>query len=59
VLFVFFAAMGAAVLDERFFDPLTLAPLGQVHATAVVGIALAAALWLRAQWGARRVSSGP
>ena len=59
VLFVFFAAMGAAVIDERFFDPLTLAPLGRVHATAVVGIAVAAALWLRAQWGARRVPSGP
>jgi tetratricopeptide (TPR) repeat protein len=58
VLLVFFTAIGAAVLDERFFDPLTLPPLGGVRLTVVVGGALALALWLRAQWGARRVPSG-
>jgi tetratricopeptide (TPR) repeat protein len=58
ILVAFFAAVGAAVLDERFFDPLTLPPFGNVRVTVVVGAALAAALWLRAQWGARRVPSG-
>src|SRR4030095_7732871 len=54
-LFVFFAAIGAVLLDERFFDPLTLPPPGRVHVTVVAGIVVAAAVWLRAQWGARTV----
>ena len=58
ILLVFFAAVGAAVLDSRFFDPLTLPPLGPVRATVIAGAAIALALWLRAQWGARRVPSG-
>ncbi len=57
-LLVFFSAVGAALLDEKFFDPLTLPPLGNIRATVVAGAALAAAVWLRAQWGARRVPSG-
>jgi tetratricopeptide (TPR) repeat protein len=58
VLFLFFSAVGVAVLDERYFDPLTLPPIGTVPATVVLGAVLAAAIWLRAQWGARRVPSG-
>ncbi len=58
VLLLFFSAVGAALLDERFFDPLTLPPFGTVRATVVAGVAIAAALWLRAQWGARSVPSG-
>src|SRR5262245_12355674 len=57
-LFVFFTAVGAAILDERFFDPLTLPPLGSLRVTVVAGAAIAAALWLRAQWSAGRVPSG-
>jgi tetratricopeptide (TPR) repeat protein len=57
-MLVFFTAVGAALLDARYFDPLTLPPLGGIHATAVVGAAIAAAIWLRAQWSARRMPSG-
>ena len=58
ILLLFFTAVGAAVLDDKYFDPLSLPPLGPVRATVVAGAAIAAALWLRAQWGARRVPSG-
>ena len=57
-LLAFFTAVGVALLDERYFDPLTLPPMGGVHATVVAGAAIAAAIWLRAQWGARRMPSG-
>jgi hypothetical protein len=58
ILLLFFTAVGAAVLDDKYFDPLSLPPLGSVRATVVAGAAIAAVLWLRAQWGARRVPSG-
>jgi hypothetical protein len=58
VLLAFFTALGAAYLDEKFFDPRTLPPLGSLRWTVAAGAAIAAALWLRAQWGARKVPSG-
>jgi tetratricopeptide (TPR) repeat protein len=57
-MIVFFCALGAAVLDNRFFDPLSLPPQGPVRATVVAGLAIAFLVWLRAQWLARRVPSG-
>ncbi len=57
-LLAFFTAMGAAILDERYFDPLTLPPMGGVHVSVVVGALIAAAIWLRSQWSARRVPGG-
>ncbi len=58
ILLAFFTAVGAALLDEKFFDPLTLPPPGSLRWTVVAGAAVAAALWLRAQWGASKVPSG-
>jgi tetratricopeptide (TPR) repeat protein len=58
VLLVFFTALGAALLDEKFFDPLTLQPMGALRWTVAAGALIAAAVWLRAQWGARKVPSG-
>jgi tetratricopeptide (TPR) repeat protein len=55
---VFFFAAGAALLDNRFFDPLSLPPQGPVRATVVLGILVAFVVWVRAQWLARRVPSG-
>jgi tetratricopeptide (TPR) repeat protein len=57
-MLVFFFAIGAALLDNRFFDPLSLPPEGPVRGTVVAGLALAFLIWLRAQWLARRVPSG-
>ncbi len=57
-LFLFFFGLGAAVIDGMLFDPLTLPPQGGLRVTVVAGAALAALIWLRAQWGARRVPSG-
>lgn len=54
----FFFAIGAALLDSRFFDPLSLPPEGPVRATVVAGVAVAFLIWVRAQWLARRVPSG-
>jgi tetratricopeptide (TPR) repeat protein len=58
-LFLFFFGLAAAIIDERLFDPLTLPPEGRIRITVVAGAALAALVWLRAQWGARGVPSGP
>ncbi len=58
VLFVFFFGLAAAIVDDRFFDPFTLPPEGGLRLTVVAGAAVAALVWLRAQWGARRVPSG-
>ena len=55
---VFFFAAGAALLDNRFFDPLSLPPQGPVRATVVLGLFVAFVVWVRAQWLARRVPSG-
>jgi tetratricopeptide (TPR) repeat protein len=55
---VFFFAAGAALLDNRLFDPLSLPPQGPVRATVVLGILVAFVVWVRAQWLARRVPSG-
>jgi tetratricopeptide (TPR) repeat protein len=55
---LFFFAAGAALLDNRFFDPLSLPPQGPVRATVVVGLLVALLVWVRAQWLARRVPSG-
>lgn len=57
MLFFFFLGLGAAVLDERFFDPLTLPPSG-VRVSVVVGGALAFLVWLRAQLVGRRAPGG-
>ncbi len=57
-LFLFFFALGAALLDGKLFDPLTLPPEGRFRLTVAVGAALAALIWLRTQWSARRVSGG-
>jgi hypothetical protein len=58
VLLAFFTAVGGVLLDEKFFDPLTLPPFGTLRWTVAAGALIAAALWLRAQWGARKVPSG-
>jgi tetratricopeptide (TPR) repeat protein len=57
-MLVFFCAVGAVLLDNRFFDPLSLPPEGPVRGTVVVGLAVAFLIWVRAQWLARRVPSG-
>jgi len=54
----FFCAVGAALLDNRFFDPLSLPPEGPVRATVVVALFIAFVVWVRAQWTARRTPSG-
>jgi hypothetical protein len=57
-MLVFFCAVGAVLIDHRFFDPLSLPPEGAVRATVVVALAIAFVVWVRAQWLARRVPSG-
>jgi len=57
-MLVFFFAVGAIVLDHRFFDPLSLPPQGPVRAAVAVAAAIAFVVWVRAQWLARRVPSG-
>ncbi len=57
-LFAFFFGLAAAVVDERLFDVLSLAPPSRVGATVVLGAALAAAVWLRAQMAGRRAPGG-
>jgi len=52
------AVLGAALLDNRFFDPLSLPPEGPVRATVVVALFVAFVVWVRAQWSARRIPSG-
>jgi len=54
----FFCAVGAALLDNRFFDPLSLPPEGPVRATVVIALFIAFVVWVRAQWTARRTPSG-
>jgi tetratricopeptide (TPR) repeat protein len=56
-LFLFFFGLAAAVIDERFFDPVTLPP-GGLRLSVVVGGALALLVWLRAQFVGRRAPSG-
>ncbi|HTY42434.1 MAG TPA: tetratricopeptide repeat protein [Thermoanaerobaculia bacterium] len=56
-LFLFFFGAAAAVLDERFFDPRTLAPEG-ARAAVVAGLILALMVWLRAQLVGRRAPGG-
>ncbi len=57
-LFVFFFGLGAAIVDDRLFDPFTLPPQGAWRLTVVAGVALALVVWLRAQWTARSAPSG-
>ncbi len=57
-LFLFFFGLAAAVLDERFFSPLTLPVPAGLRATVVLGGALALLTWLRAQLVGRRAASG-
>jgi len=57
-MLVFFCAVGAALLDNRFFDPLSLPPEGPIRGTVVAALAVAFLVWVRAQWLARRVPSG-
>ncbi len=58
IALVFFFGLGAAILDDRVFDPFALPPEGPLRLTVVAGAALALVVWLRAQWGARSVSDG-
>ena len=55
---VFFFGLGAAVIDMRLFDPLTLPVGGPLRLTVILGGLLAAFVWVRAQLAARRSSSG-
>jgi hypothetical protein len=57
-LFLFFLALAALVVDNRFFDPLTLPPAGGLRLTMAAGAALALLVWARAQFTARRAPSG-
>jgi len=57
-LFLFFTCVGAAIVDGRLFDPLTLPPESALRASVVVGASLALVLWLRGQFFARRAPSG-
>ncbi len=58
VAFFFFFGLAAAIVDDRLFDPFTLPPQGGWRLTVVAGGALAALVWLRAQWGAKGVTRG-
>jgi tetratricopeptide (TPR) repeat protein len=57
-LFAFFFGLAAAIIDEKLFDPLTLAPPGGLRATVVLGSALALLVWIRAQLVGRRAPGG-
>jgi tetratricopeptide (TPR) repeat protein len=57
-LFLFFFGLAAALIGERLFDPLTLPPPGGFRATVVLGGALAALVWIRAQLVGRRAPGG-
>jgi hypothetical protein len=56
-LFVFSLGVAAAILDHRFFDPLTLPP-SWPRASVLAGAALALLVWLRAQFVGRRAPGG-
>ena len=56
-LFVFSLGVAAAILDHRFFDPLTLPP-SWPRASILAGAALALLVWLRAQFVGRRAPGG-
>jgi len=57
-LFLFFFGLAAALIDEKLFDPLTLPPPGGLRTTVILGGALAALVWIRAQLVGRRAPSG-
>jgi tetratricopeptide (TPR) repeat protein len=57
-LFLFFFGLAAAIIDEKLFDPLTLPPPGGLRTTVILGAALAAIVWIRAQLVGRRAPSG-
>jgi tetratricopeptide (TPR) repeat protein len=57
-LFLFFFGLAAALIDEKLFDPLTLPPAGGLRTTVILGAALTALVWIRAQMVGRRASSG-
>ena len=57
-LFLFFFGLSATLVDERFFDPMTLAPQGAFRTTIVAGALLAVLVWVRAQLAPRRAPSG-
>jgi tetratricopeptide (TPR) repeat protein len=57
-LFLFFFGLAAALTGERLFSPLTLPPPPGLRPTAVLGGALALAVWLRAQLVGRRALDG-
>jgi len=54
-LFAFSFGVAAAVLDESFFDPMTLPATGSLRATVVAGGLFALIVWIRAQLAPRRV----
>ena len=56
-LFLFFLGLAAVIIDERFFDPVTLPPVG-LRLSVVAGGALALLVWLRAQFVGRRAPGG-
>ena len=57
-LFLFFFGLAAALIGPRLFDPLTLPPPGGLRATVILGGALAALVWIRAQLVGRRAPGG-
>ena len=57
-LFLFFFGLAMAVIDGKLFDPLTLPPESGLRTTVILGAALAALVWIRAQLVGRRVPSG-
>ena len=57
-LLLFFLGLAAAIIDEKLFDPLTLPPGQGLRTTVILGAALAALVWIRAQLVGRRAPSG-
>ena len=56
-LFLFFFGLAAVVIDERYFDPVTL-PSAGLRLSMILGGALALLVWLRAQFVGRRAPGG-
>ena len=57
-LFLFFFGLAAALIDEKLFDPLTLPPADGLRTTVILGAALTALVWIRAQMVGRRAPGG-
>jgi tetratricopeptide (TPR) repeat protein len=56
-LFLFFFGLAAVVIDERYFDPVTL-PSEGLRLSMIAGGVLALLVWLRAQFVGRRAPGG-